>query len=258
MIERSLRTPLLFGSALLLAAALGGLVVLGLQAMLPGLSGNKAQVERIVHAYLLENPAILRDMMERLQQQENAEAQKAQDGAQAAVPAALPALTAPFASAWAGNPNGDVTVTVFMDYACGYCRASLPGLAELTAKDPGVRIVYREYPVLGEASVTAARFALAAAQQGKFRAFHDALFASGGPSTATIGAALAKAGLDPAATQKLANSDAIAKEIDANHQLGAKLAMNGTPAWVVGKQILYGARDYQALADAVAAARKAK
>jgi len=252
------RLRLFFASALLLAAVLGGLAVLALQALVPGLGSNKAQVERIVHGYLLENPSILREMMERLQQQENAEAQKAQDGAQAAVPAALPALTTPFASAWAGNLNGDVTVTVFMDYACGYCRASLPGLAELIAKDPNVRVVYREYPVLGEASVVAARVALAAAQQGKFRAFHDALFASGGPSNATITAALAKAGLEPAATQKLANSDAIAKEIDANHQLGAKLAMNGTPAWVVGKQILYGARDYQALADAVAIARKTK
>ncbi|WP_313538737.1 DsbA family protein [Sphingomonas sp.] len=252
------QSKLFLGSALLLAAVLGGLVVLGLQALLPGIGGNKAQVERIVHGYLLENPSILRDMMEKLQQQENAETQKAQDGAQAAVPAALPALTTPFASAWAGNPNGDVTVTVFMDYACGYCRASLPGLAELIAKDPGVRIVYREYPVLGEASVVAARFALAAAQQGKFRAFHDALFASGGPSNATISDALAKAGLDPTATQKLANSDAIAREIDANHRLGMKLAMNGTPAWVVGKQILYGARDYQALVDAVAIARKTK
>lgn len=252
------RSKLFFGSALLLASVLGGLVVLGLQALLPGIGGNKAQVERIVHAYLLQNPAILRDMMERLQQQESAQAQKAQEGAQAAVPAALAALTTPFGSAWAGNPNGDVTVSVFMDYACGYCRASLPGLAELIAKDPNVRVVYREYPVLGDASVTAARFALAAAQQGKFREFHDALFASDGPSSASIGAALARAGLDPAATQKLANSDAIATEITRNHQLGAKLAMNGTPAWVVGKQILYGARDYQALADAVAIARKTK
>ncbi|WP_084583682.1 DsbA family protein [Sphingomonas azotifigens] len=252
------RSKLFLGSALLLAAVLGGLVVLGLQALLPGIGGNKAQVERIVHAYLLENPSILRDMMEKLQQQENAEAAKAQDNAQASVPAALPALTTPFASAWAGNPNGDVTVSVFMDYACGYCRASLPALTELLAKDPNVRVVYREYPVLGEASVVAARFALAAAQQGKFRPFHDALFASDGPSNASISDALAKAGLDPAATQKLANTDAIAKEIDANHRLGAKLAMNGTPAWVVGKQILYGARDYQALADAVAVARKKK
>lgn len=252
------RSKLFLGGALLIAAVLGGLIVLALQALVPGIGGNKAQVERIVHAYLLENPAILRDMMERLQQQESEQAQKAQEGAQAAVPAALPALTTPFASAWAGNPKGDVTVSVFMDYACGYCRASLPGLAELIAKDPNVRIVYREYPVLGDASVTAARFALAAAQQGKFRPFHDALFASDGPSNASIGAALAKAGLAPATTQKLANSDAITKEIEANHRLGAKLAMNGTPAWVVGKQILYGARDYQALADAVAAARKAK
>ncbi|WP_010543116.1 DsbA family protein [Sphingomonas elodea] len=252
------RPNLFFGGALLVAALLGGLAALALQALLPGIGGDKAQVERIVQTYLLENPAILRDMMERLQQQETAAAQKAQEGAQAAVPAVLPALTTPFGSAWAGNPDGDVTIAVFMDYACGYCRASLPALAELIAKDPNVRVVYREYPVLGEASVVAARFALAAAQQGKFRPFHDALFASGGPSNASIGAALAKAGLDPAATEKLAASPAIAKEIEANHQLGAKLAMNGTPAWVVGKQILYGARDYSALADAVAAARKTK
>lgn len=209
---------------------------------------DQARIERVVHDYVLSHPEIIPQAMQKLQDQQSGQA----------VAANRRDIETPFGSAWAGNPKGDVTVSVFMDYACGYCRASLPGLAELIAKDPNVRVVYREYPVLGDASVTAARFALAAAQQGKFRPFHDALFASDGPSNASISAALAKAGLDPATTQKLANSDAIAKEIEANHRLGAKLAMNGTPAWVVGKQILYGARDYQALADAVAAARKAK
>ncbi|KTF68374.1 DsbA family protein [Sphingomonas sp. HT-1] len=255
---RWFRHPLALIAGFLVAAILGGAVALGLQAALPGLGGNKAQVERIVRAYLLDRPEILREMMERLQQQETAQQQQAQEAAQGAIAAQMPALTTAFGSAWAGNPKGDVTVAVFMDYACGYCRASLPAVAELVAKDPNVRIVYREFPVLGNASVTAARFALAAAQQGKFRAFHDALFAADGPSDAAIADALTKAGLDRAVAEKAAASESVTREIESNHKLGAQLAMNGTPSWVVGGKILYGARDYAALAEAVAAARKAK
>jgi protein-disulfide isomerase len=256
--ERWLRKPLAFAAVLLLAAILGAAAVLGLQMALPGIGGDRARIERVVRDYLLDHPEILREMMERLQQQEASQQQSAQQDAQAAVPAQIPALNTPFGSAWAGNPTGDVTVAVFMDYACGYCRASLPALAELVAKDPNVRVVYREYPVLGNASVTAARFALAAAQQGKFRPFHDALFASDGPSDTNLADAIAKAGLDRATAEKAADSDAVTQELESNRRIGAKLAMNGTPAWVVGQKILYGAYDYPALAAAVAEARKAK
>jgi protein-disulfide isomerase len=252
MIERWLRSPLALAGALILSAALGAGIFALIQRQL---AGPTALAGDTIRSYLLEHPEVLPEAMDRLQARENARQEKAQADAQNDVTKHLPALTKPFGSAWAGNPNGDVTVVAFMDYACGYCRASLPGLAELIAKDPNVRVVYREYPVLGPESVVASRWALAAAQQGKFRAFHDALFASGAPSQQGISAAAEKVGLDKAAAQAAAASPAVAAEIDANHKLGQQLAMNGTPSWVIGAKLIYGARDYAGLAEAVAAAR---
>jgi protein-disulfide isomerase len=257
MIEKLLRSPLALAGAFVACALLGALAFALIQAALPGVAGDRARIETVVRTYILDHPEILPEAMNRLQERENARLQKAQADAQKSVPENVAALRTPYAGAWAGNPKGDVTVVAFMDYACGYCRASLPGIDELIAKDPNVRIVYREYPVLGDESVVAARWALAAAEQGKFRAFHDALYAAG-PSAEGIAAAADKAGLDKAAAEKAIRSQAVEKEIIANRQLGAKLVMSGTPSWVIGDQLLYGARDYAGLADAVAAARKGK
>ena len=213
-------------------------------------------VRHVVRGYVLEHPELLPEAIDKLRAGETAKAEQAERDAQKALPGQLAAVRKPYASAWAGNPQGDVTVVAFMDYACGYCRASLPGIDELLAKDPNVRIVYREYPVLGPQSAVAARWALAAAEQGKFRAFHDALFAEGQPSAETIAAAAAKAGLDKPLAEKAAASDAVQREIVANHKFGQTLAMTGTPSWVIGGKLYYGARDYDALAEAVAEARK--
>lgn len=257
MTSKLLRNPLALAAAFVACALLGALLFALIQAALPGVAGDRARIENVVRNYILEHPEVLPEAMNRLQERDTQRLQKAQDDAQKTVPQHLAALRTPYAGAWAGNPKGDVTVVAFMDYACGYCRASLPGIDELLRKDPNVRIVYREYPVLGDDSVVAARWALAAAEQGKFRAFHDALFAAG-PSTEGIAAAADKAGLDKAAAGKAIKSQAVGREIASNHSLGAKLVMNGTPSWVIGDQLLYGARDYAGLAEAVAAARKGK
>ncbi|WP_044334019.1 DsbA family protein [Sphingomonas hengshuiensis] len=255
MIDRLAQSRLALGVALLLAALLGAALFAATQLLAqrsPALPGET------IRAYLLEHPEVLPEAMERLQARENERAQKAQADAQKGVGQHRAAVEKPYAGAFAGNPKGDVTVVAFLDYACGYCRASLPGIAELIAKDPGVRIVYREYPVLGPESVVAARWALAAAEQGKFRAFHEALYAAGSPSNEAIVAAAAKAGLDTTLAQKAVGSRAVEGEIVANHKLGEQLAMTGTPSWVIGGKLLYGARDYQGLADAVALARAGK
>jgi len=257
MMEKLLRSPLALAGALVASALLGALIFALLQAALPGVAGDRARIETVVRSYILDHPEILPEAMNRLQERDAQRMQQAQEDAQKIVPKHLAALRMPYAGAWAGNPKGDVTIVAFMDYACGYCRASLPGIDELLAKDPGVRIVYREYPVLGDESVVAARWALAAAEQGKFRAFHNALYAAG-PSAEGIAAAADKAGLDKAAAEKAVRSQAVEKEIIANRKLGAKLVMSGTPSWVIGDQLLYGARDYAGLAEAVAAARKGK
>ena len=252
MSERILRSPLALAGAMLVSALLGAGAFALVLSWMPGLAGPA------IRGYLLEHPEILPEAMERLQARETARYEKAREGAQKAVPQLLGQLQKPFAGAWAGNPNGDVTVVAFMDYACGYCRASLPGIEELIARDPNVRVVYREFPVLGPESVVAARWALAAAEQGKFRAFHDALYAAGPPSVENITLAAGKAGLDKALANKAVQSKAVEQEILANHKLGEQLAMTGTPAWVIGGKLLAGARDYAGLAQAVAEARAGK
>jgi protein-disulfide isomerase len=254
MIERISRSPLALAGALLLCAFLGAGAYAGLQALLP-----HAQSDRAMHDYILAHPEVLLESVDRYNAREREKAEKEQsDAAQKALAAIGPRVETPYAGAFAGNPKGDVTVVAFMDYACGYCRASLPGLEQLITSDPNVRVVYREIPVLGPDSVVAARWALAAAEQGKFLAFHHALYALDGPSAANIAAAAKQAGLDLARAQVAIKSKAVEDELVSNSDLGTKLRMTGTPTWVVGKQVLYGARDYAGLAAAVAAARKGK
>ena len=259
MIERLLRSPLALAGAFVLCALLGAGMFAGIQALIPGM-GARGGVERVVHDYVLAHPEVLLESVERYNRKQSANAEKAQAEAAAAaeetLPAERPKLETPYAGAWAGNPRGDITLVAFMDYACGYCRASLPAITELLKRDPNVRVVYREYPVLGPDSLVAARWALAAAEQDKFPAFHDALFATDGPSADNIEAAAQKAGLDMARARQAIASKAVEGEILANHKFGQKLAMTGTPSWVVGGRLLYGMRDYDGLAAAVAEARK--
>lgn len=244
MTDKLLR-PLILAGALIVSAALGAAIHAWIA---PRIAGDT------IREYLLEHPEVLPEAMGRLQEREAVKAREAQLAAQGAVAGQIEALTKPYAGAWAGNPDGDVTVVAFLDYACGYCRASLPGINELLAKDPKVRVVYREYPVLGPESVSAAQWALAAAEQGKFRVFHEALYEAGA-SAQGIEQAAAKAGLDKGVAARAVASKPVEAEILRNRQLGETLAMTGTPSWVIGGKLIYGAQTYEGLAQAVAAAR---
>jgi protein-disulfide isomerase len=258
MIERLLRSPLALAGAFVLSAFLGAAALVALQAVLSVL-GPHAPSDRAMHDYILAHPEVLMESVDRYNERERAKAAREQsDAAQKALAAIGARVETPYAGASAGNPKGDVTVVAFMDYACGYCRASLPAIDQLLKTDPRVRIVYREIPVLGPDSVVAARWALAAAEQGKFLAFHSALYAMDGPSTANIAASARLAGLDIPRAQAAIGSKAVEDELLSNSDLGGKLKMSGTPTWVVGKRVLYGAQDYAGLAEAVAAARNGK
>jgi protein-disulfide isomerase len=237
----------LLAGLLILSALIGAAAFAGIQALVPAIGGDKARTEALVRAYILDHGEILPQAMDRLQAKQVAEAV-----------ARSPDVAKPFAGAWTGNPNGDVTLVAFMDYNCGYCRASLPAVAELLKRDPKVRVVYREYPVLGDDSVTAARWALAAAEQGKFPAFHDAMFAGGRISSQSIAAAAAKAGLDQGRAAAAIAAAPVTREIANNHRYGQQLGMTGTPSWIIGDKVMQGAQTYDMLAAAVADARKGK
>ena len=202
---------------------------------------DQARIERVVHDYVLAHPEIIPQAMQKLQEQQSGQA----------VAANRQDIETPFGSAWAGNPKGDVTLVEYFDYNCGYCRASLPMIADLIKRDPNLRVVYRDLPILSDESRTAARASLAAAQQGKFAAFHDALYAGGPVSDASIQAAATKTDVALNGLQ----SPVITAEIAKNMQTAVKLGMNGTPSWVVGDRILSGALPIEEIEKAMAAAR---
>lgn len=196
-----------------------------------------------VRDYLLENPEILPEAMDRLRERESARM----------VSANRAALERPFGGAWAGARDGDVVLVEFFDYACGFCRKSNADVDRLLREDPKLKVVWREWPVLGPDSEAAARASLAAALAGRFKPFHDALFAAGRPTPEAVAKARSGAGLGadpsaPAADQELAR----------NFELARGLEATGTPTFVVGDQILQGAVGYEALRDAIKEARAKK
>ena len=195
----------------------------------------------LIRSYLLEHPEVLPEAMERLRARETAQAVRQHRAA----------LETPFHGAWAGAAEADVVLVEFFDYACGFCRASNPDVERLLREDRRLKVVWREYPVLGPGSEQAAIASLAAARAGRFRPFHDRLFAGGRPSEATIGAARQAVGLGDVTL-----TDEFRREIERNYELARAIGATGTPTWVVGDQVLQGAVGYEALKAAVEEARR--
>lgn len=207
---------------------------------------ERAAIEAIVRDYILTHPEIIPEAINGMQAREVSKL-LASNRAE---------IEKPFAGAVAGNPNGDTTLVVFFDYACPYCRASHADVTKLIATDKNLRVVFREFPVLGPASDEAALASLAAAQQNRYMAFNDAMFAAEGrPTHERIIATVRASGLNEVAAAKAMQSAAVKAEIDKNLELGRALGLTGTPSYVIGDQILGGAVGYEALAKAVAEAR---
>ena len=186
--------------------------------------------DRQTRAYLLANPNILPEMAEALQR---GEAQKRLAGLESQV-------ETPFPGAVLGNPNGTRTLVEFTDYACGYCRQSVADVQALIKADPGLKVVIREWPIF-PGSEDAARMSLAAAAQGRFAVFHDAMFAAGPPDASSITKAATAAGLDMVAANAFARSEAVTREIGRNMALAEQLGFTGTPSWIAGGEVVQGA-----------------
>jgi protein-disulfide isomerase len=208
--------------------------------------GKRAAFESLVRAYILEHPEVLPEAMDRLQARENADRLKP----------VRAALETPFAGAVLGNPAGKVTMVEFTDYACSYCRGSVADINALIAANPDLKVVLRELPIIAPASDPAARMALAAAAQGKFAAYHAAMFAGPRPDQASITAAATRAGLDLNAAQAFTKRADVQAEIEHNLTYARDLGINGTPAFAIGGQIIPGAVGKDKLQEAVDAARK--
>ena len=206
---------------------------------------KRAAFESLVRAYILEHPEVLPEAMERLQARQDADRLKP----------VRAALETPFPGAVLGNPAGKITMVEFTDYACSYCRGSEQDIAALIAANPDLKIVLRELPIIAPASDPAARMALAAAAQGKFPAYHAAMFAGARPDDASIAAAATKAGLDLNAAQAFARRADVQAEIEHNLAYARQLGISGTPAFAIGGQIIAGAVGKDKLQEAVDAAR---
>lgn len=210
-----------------------------------GWFGGRVAIEHVVHDYILQHPEILPQAMEELQRRQNSQQ----------LAGVRSVVETPFPGAVLGNPNGKVTLVEFTDFACGYCRQSLPDVKALIAKNPDLRIVIRELPIISPASPDAAKMGLAAAEQGKYAAFHDAMFAAGQLDAQTIDAAAQKVGLDMDRARKVAASQPVAEEIGRNLEMASRLGFSGTPSWVAGDRIIAGAVGLGQLSEAVTAAR---
>lgn len=200
---------------------------------------ERAKIERVVREYILANPEILLEAGDRLHAKQ----------ASAAVSQHRAALERPYANAWAGAADGDVTLVEFYDYACGYCRQAVPTVDRLLAEDPKLKVVFRELPVLGPNSEAAALASLAAARTDRFKAFHNGLYAAGRPTPETVAAVAARAGVP---TTPPADARA---EIETNIRLAQAVGITGTPGFVIGDRVIPGAVGYEELKKAIEEAR---
>lgn len=240
------RVPLL---ALVVAALAAGTAGAVLAAQLGNKDPARADIERIVRDYILANPEIIPEAMTRLQSRE-ASRMLASNRAE---------IETPFAGAMAGNPRGDVTLVVFFDYACPYCKQGARDVARLVSEDKNLKVVFRDFPVLSPDSETAALASLSAASQGRYVRFHDAMFEGSGRLTRerTI-ATVRQAGLNEKRTAADLGSAALKAELKRNLELGRALGLSGTPSYIIGDRVLSGAVGLEALRGAISEARAAR
>lgn len=214
---------------------------------------QRAEIVAIMRDALRADPTLLRDAIEAMRQEE---AQREEATARAAIAALGGALTRDAGDPVAGNPAGDVTLVEFYDVRCPYCRRMVPVMAELLKREPGLRVVYKDLPILGPPSVLGARALLAAQRQDGYARLHDVLMA--GPpdiDMARLQAAATGVGLDWDRLQRDMAAPEVQSRIAANLALGQQLHIEGTPAYVIGARMIPGAVDLAELQAAVGEAR---
>ena len=210
-------------------------------------------VRALVRDYLLENPEILIESLQLYDERRKAEAAARQ---REALTAHLEQLSGGPATPVLGNPEGDVVIVEFFDYRCPYCKKVADDLRQAVREDGNIRLVMKEFPILGPDSLVAARAALAAGAQGRYEDFHFALMAERGQITEdTVFAVAERLGLDVAKLQADMESEAVETEIRRTYDLAEALDIGGTPAFVIGDQVYPGALSMSDLRQAVASSR---
>ena len=215
---------------------------------------QRKAIETIIHDYLTKNPDVLLDA---LQAAEDKMKGDAKDKAAQALSTRRREIFEDPDTPVAGNPNGDVSLVEFFDYRCPYCKQVEPSLEALLGEDRQLRLVYKEFPVLGPESVTASKAALAARKQGKYDAFHRAMMTLKGQINDTAVYKTAESvGLDVDRLKRDMAAPEIARALKANTELADALDIRGTPGFIVGNEIVQGAIDLASLKQLIATARK--
>jgi protein-disulfide isomerase len=215
---------------------------------------QKAQIIRIVRDALKADPSILRDAVTSLQADDAA---RDVADSKARIASAHTELFAKPGDPVAGNPQGDVTIVEFYDPRCPYCRRMVPTIDALLRQDHGVRLVYKDIPVLGPASTTEARAILAAQNQGAYLKMQAALMASSEEPTDLMIHDTAKGlGLDPGKLKADMTSGPVSGKLTQNLALAHSLKVDGTPVFIIGDQLIPGAIDENNLKTLIAGARK--
>lgn len=218
--------------------------------------GDKAAIGRVVRDYILANPEVLVEAMQELEKKQDTQRDSV---AQRAIKTYEAELLRDDDSPVVGNPNADVTIVEFMDYQCGYCKRAFAAVEAVMRADGNVKIVYKELPILGEASRVAAHAALASQKQGKYATLHKALMEFRGPlDRLRILEIAASVGIDVPRLEKDMEEPGLKKSIERNVALAGALGIRGTPAFVIGNQFVPGAIDADALKKLVAEARASR
>ena len=218
---------------------------------------QRVEIEKIVREYLLKHPEVLQDVMAELEKkQQTAESEKARS----AIKTHSEALFNSPRQVTLGNPQGDVTFVEFFDYNCGYCKRALNDMTALMGKDAKLKVVLKEFPVLGPSSVEAAQVGVAVRMQDKsgkkYMEFHQKMLTGRGQADKARALAVAKEiGLDMARIEKDLKSDEITATLQESAKLAEALGLNGTPSYVIGNDVVIGAVGLVALGQKIDAAR---
>jgi protein-disulfide isomerase len=241
------------------AAALAIAVIAALPARAQSFSdAQRGEIERIVKDYLIAHPEVLQDVMSELEKHQTAAKTEQQI---AGVREHKEVLFNSSHQVTLGNPHGDVTMVEFFDYNCGYCKRALGDMLQLLKTDPNLKVVLKEYPVLGPGSVEAAQVAVAARMQDKtgkkYLEFHQKLLGGHGPADKVHALAAAKeVGFDVARIEKDLGSDEVRETLKENLKVADAIGLDGTPSYVIGSDVVIGAVGIEGLKEKVAAARK--
>ncbi|MEQ8344946.1 MAG: DsbA family protein [Sneathiellaceae bacterium] len=219
-------------------------------------AAEKAEMGQFVREYLMANPEVLVEALDVLQQRDQA---AKQDQAKAAIAMHQDKFKAGPTTFAAGPEDASTTMVEFFDYRCGYCRRALPTIQEMLAEDDDLRVVFVEFPILGEESVIASRAAMASLKQdrSKYMDFHNALMTTrGNLSEQSVMGIAGSLGLDVGKLKADMASPEIEAALASNHAMAQAIGVNGTPAFIVGDTLVPGAVPKGQLQDLVAESRK--